>query len=614
MELEKQVPADSGDSLEQELLRLVARQVTRVPVPIFISAAIITSFASSYVPVWAWTGWFMLAVSMLVVRWVVLRELPEQTHLSTQQRLRKVILLNGAHGITYGLTLAFFPHFSALERTVQTILLLGQCVGAVSTTAGYRPIFYVFLFPVILPLALVWALSPGHSETQITEYLIALIALMFGGLLVASAKDAFRLFKESFDIRLQQVELNQKLQYEKDRAEAEKERAEAERERAEAASIAKSRFLAAASHDLRQPIHALSLLGEALNMQALDAKSREIAGHMNTALQVLATQFDALLDISKLDADIVEVNRETIDVGEMLDELGAEMQNLTAAKGIELIVDCPENCFVHTDESLLQRILQNLVANAVKYTARGRVEVSVEKVDGTLSIEIADTGCGIEAGELEHIFEEFYQVDNPERDRSKGLGLGLAIVARTVELLGLDLSVSSVPGEGSKFTLTLEAVESVSKAESDAGADRFDWQELSVLVVDDQEEVRQAMRLLLDALGCRVELAEDIEAALQAAQRGDVDLALVDFRLRGSGTGIQAIEALQAMIPGLPAILISGDTAPDRLREAHAAGLELLHKPVSGGELEDVVRRLFRGGRGDDNDERITKIEGRQGK
>lgn len=604
MELEKQVPADSGDSLEQELLKLVARQVSRVPVPIFISAAIITSFASSYVPVWAWAGWFGLAISMLVIRWVVLRKLPEQTGLSMRQRLRRVILLNGAHGITYGLTLAFFPHFSALERTVQTILLLGQCVGAVSTTAGYRPIFYVFIFPVILPLALVWALSPGHSETQITEYLIALIALMFGGLLVASAKDAFRLFKESFDIRLQQVELNRQLQYEKDRAEAEK-------ERAEAASNAKTRFLAAASHDLRQPVTALSYLGEALDKQTLDAKSREITDHVNNAIQVLSAQFDGLLDISKLDADIVEVHRETIDVGEILHELGAEMQSLASAKGIDLVVECPQKCFVYTDESLLQRILQNLLANAVKYTARGRVEVSAKPAKGKLSIEIADTGCGIEADELEHIFEEFYQIDNPERDRSKGLGLGLAIVARMVDLLDIDLSVRSVPNEGSTFTLLLESAVSTGQADSEGYPDSFDWRGLAVLVVDDQEEVRQAMRFLLDALGCRVVFSEDIETALRAAERDEFDIALVDYRLRGNETGIEAIEALQRVLPGLPAILISGDTAPDRLREAHAAGLELLHKPVSGDVLENAVSRLCRSNWGENDDERGAKIEGR---
>lgn len=594
MTLEKQVPIDSGDSLEQELLRLVARQVARVPVPIFISAAIITSFASSYVPTWAWCGWLSLAVSMLAIRWIVLRRLPEQTDRSTRQRLKKVILLNGAHGITYGLSLAFFPYFSALERTVQTILLLGQCVGAISTTAGYRPILYVFLFPVILPLALFWAFSPGYSDNQITEVLTAVIALMFGGLLIASAKDAFKLFKESFEIRLQQVELNRQLQHAFEKAKAD--------------SDSKTRFLADASHDLRQPVHALGLYGEALTEESQGAKRHEILLRMNTTINVLGAQFDALLDISKLDAEIVEVNRETIDVGRLLSVLRDEVQGLAAAKGLEFVVDCPQDSFVYSDKSLLHQILLNLLTNAVKYTAEGRIEVTVSTVDCKLNIEIADTGCGIEAKELKHIFNAFYQVGNPERDRRKGFGLGLAIVERLVDLLEIDLSIRSVPNEGSTFTLTLQATAGDEYARGDKAKTQFEWRGLSVLVVDDEEEVRQAMRYLLEALGCRVQLAYDLETVIRAAEGERFDIALVDFRLRGNDTGIEAIEVLQRLLPGLPAILVSGDTAPDRLRQAHAAGLELLHKPVPFVKLEEAVSRLCREGAGEDIDERSTKV------
>lgn len=560
-------------SLEDELLQLVARQASRVPFPVFIGASIIAWFASAYLPTAAWAGWYLLALSMLLVRWLVYRRLPELSSITMQKRIRIVMVLNGLHGVTYGLSLVAFPHFAEIERSIHTILLMTMCVGSVSTTAGYRPILYVFLAPIIIPMSIMWAISPAHSGSNFPEYLAALLTIMFGGLLLGMASDAFKVFRESFEIRLQQIKLNQQLREAVDEAEA--------------ASRAKTRFLASASHDLRQPIHTLSLFGAALKMQPLNSESVTITEHMNTTLQVLASQLDTLLDISKLDANIVEVDKAAFNISALLKRLEQEMSGLAAEKGLQFRLECPGEYFVDTDKAKLEQILGNLVTNAIKYTQSGEVRVVASDYEGRLMITVADTGCGISDEELGHIFDEFYQVSNQERDRSKGFGLGLSIVKRLVDLVDIELHVESEPGVGSQFCLELPIVKSVDTDIEAEDTRDLDWSHLSVLVVDDEESVRLGMKTLLESLGCRVTATENVASSVNALRRQVPDVAMVDFRLRGDETGIQLIHALREIAPDLPAILISGDTAPARLREARDAGVTLLHKPV----LPNVLRQ-----------------------
>lgn len=562
-----------GSSLKDELLQLVARQASRVPFPVFIGASIIAWFASAYLPSVVWISWYLLALSVLLIRWLVYRRLPNMIQVPMRKRIRIVMLLNGAHGIIYGLSLVAFPYFAEIERSIHTILLMTMCVGSVSTTAGYRPILYVFLAPIILPMSAMWAVSPAHSGSGIPEYLAALLTIMFGGLLLGMASDAFKVFRESFEIRLQQVKLNEQLQV------AVKE--------AETASRAKTRFLASASHDLRQPIHTLSLFGAALKMQPLNAASMEITEHMNTTLQVLASQLDTLLDISKLDANMVEISKAPFDISALLQRLAQEMKGLAGEEGLEFHLDCPGRYFVDTDKGKIEQVLRNLITNAVKYTQNGEVRVVAREHDGCIQITVIDSGCGISVDELKHIFEEFYQASNQERDRSKGFGLGLSIVKRLVGLLGIDLNVKSEPGVGSQFSLEIPLISERPVPAKVKETREFDWTGLSVLVVDDEESVRLGMQTLLESLGCQVSTSESIASSLQVVQQQTPDIAMVDFRLRNAETGIELIQALREIVPDLPSFLISGDTAPGRLLEAREAGLKLLHKPV----LPDVLKQ-----------------------
>ena len=238
-------------------------------------------------------------------------------------------------------------------------------------------------------------------------------------------------------------------------------------------------------------------------------------------------------------------------------------------------------------------MLRNLLDNAVKYTDVGRVIVSARREGEHLAVAVADTGRGIPPEEQARVFEEFYQLDNPERDRTKGLGLGLAIVRRLADLLQMRLDMSSAPGEGTTFRLALRAARPGAAGVLGTPAEEAGLlRPLHVLVVDDEAGIRLGMKTLLEAMDCRTTLADGTAQALAAAEADRPDIVLSDLRLRGSENGIETVRAIRRLYPGMPAILISGDIAPDRLREAEAAGIVLLHKPVPVETLKKEIARV----------------------
>jgi len=578
-------PLPEQGSVDEELLQLLARQGRRVPYPVGLSAVVIATMASREMSVWVTGSWVLTVFAVLALRWWALGRLPEMREQSLRRRLDWAIALSALNGLVFGASLAFAPYLSDYQRMVQTILLLGLCAGAVATTAGYRPVLLAFLLPVSLANSMAW-ISGGGGVHQVTWVDWVLGGLILGFLVILNglARDTYRVFAESVLIRLQQVKSNQQLRL--------------ALQQAESAMQAKTRFLASASHDLRQPMHTLSLFGAALMRRPLDAVSADIGRSMNLALQSLASQMDALLDISKLDAQVVPVNSQVFAFSPWLARLCQELQPAAQGKGLVLSLDCPPQVFVETDPMLLERVLRNLIDNAIKYTARGSVQVQVLRDGEVWRVTVRDTGCGVAPAEQARIFDEFYQVGNPERDRAKGLGLGLSIVSRLVDLLDLHLGLESVPGEGSSFSLGITAAAATPPALSGAGAADLTLPHLHVLVLDDEEPVRQAMQALLSSHGCEVTVAGGTREALVKCLLRRPDIVLTDLRLRGGDDGISAVRSLRGALPGLPAVLISGDTAPERLREAHAAGLVLLHKPVLEEQLLTAIQAAMaeRGG------------------
>lgn len=569
----------SASALKQELLELVARQSRRVPFPVFIAAGIIASFAADSVEPIAWGSWLGATFLVLVARWIVLGRLPLMVDVAIQRRVNIAIALSALNGFIHGFSLVFFPFLSPFEQAVQSMLLLSLCAGAVATTAGYLPLIAVYTTPVLLYLSYYWVGAALVDDEPLPIYFVGFLILMFGAVILGLANDVFRSFQESFNIRRQQIRLNRQLQ-------------EALTE-AETASQSKTRFLASASHDLRQPIHTLSLFSAALDMQEMSQGCRDITAHMKEAVHALATQMDVLLDISKLDANVVAVNSTEVEADALISRICREMQVIAAEKGLEFEYRADSGAVINTDPVLLERILRNLIGNAIKYTDLGSVKVTGSVHEGQLQIGIEDSGCGISAEDQALIFDEFFQVANPERDRKQGLGLGLAIVKRLIRLLHLDLQFSSVVGQGTCFTLLCgEPIGAQSKIEMKTeGA--FSWQGLSVLVVDDDPAICEAMTSVLEASHAEVTTANGTDQALERLAGRAPDIAFVDFRLRGKDNGLHCIATLRKLVPGLPAALISGDTGPDRLQEAASAGVMLLHKPLDFTRLEITAQQLL---------------------
>jgi CheY-like chemotaxis protein len=308
--------------------------------------------------------------------------------------------------------------------------------------------------------------------------------------------------------------------------------------------------------------------------------------------------FRALLDVSRLDAGSVQPDVRAFRVAPLLEGVRMEFEPQARYKGLDLrIVGCTAT--VHGDPALIERILRNLVANAVNHTERGKVLVGCRRKKAGVRLAVYDTGPGIAPAEQSAIFEEFYQIGNPERDRSKGLGLGLAIVSRLAKLLSIPVTLVSQPGRGSMFAIDLprarrqDGKHATASAAAPAGQD--DLSGALVVVVDDEAAILDAMRMLLEMWGCTVITAASGAEALERLGRASraPDVLVCDYRLRAHEDGIGVIEAVRAEFnEDIPAMLITGDTAPERIREIEASGLLVLHKPLQEDELRGNLSRL----------------------
>jgi len=379
------------------------------------------------------------------------------------------------------------------------------------------------------------------------------------------------------------------------------------KEAAEHANRAKSSFLAAASHDLRQPIHALGLYMATLRAERLNLSQSELVQRMSSSLSALDSMFNTLLDISRMDAGGLVPHPRPFSLETMLHRLAEEFAPLAADKGLRLSVRvAPQARTLHavSDPQLVERIVRNLLGNAVKYTSEGGVLLSCRlRGAARWRVEVWDTGCGIPEAEREHVFDEFYQVGNPERDRANGLGLGLSIVRRLTQLLRHRLELQSQPGRGTRFVLELPVTAERPEVESPLGLAAGSLQGLAVAVVDDDPEVRDGMQLLLTRWGCQVFAGADAAEVLKRAGERPVLHAIVaDFRLRDGHTGIEAVQGLRAACRGEPpALIVTGDSAPDRLAEIERSTLPWLSKPVAAVRLRGWLIQAARSRRGVDS-------------
>lgn len=374
------------------------------------------------------------------------------------------------------------------------------------------------------------------------------------------------------------------------------------KEDAENANYDKTRFLAAASHDLRQPMHALGLFVGELHSKLTTTEQRRIAGKIEESVGALSNLLDALLDISKLDAGVVTPNIVAFSISGLLDRIARDYQPLAEHKGLTLHV-VPNEALIESDPILLERVLINLISNALRYTPiGGKVLVVCRNRGALLRIEVRDNGVGIPESEQQNIFKEFVQLANKERDRSKGLGLGLAIVDRIARLLHLDIALRSLPKRGSVFAVSVPrlaapaaeeplSVSSDMPSEDTRLANEFD--SLNVLVIDDNPLVRKSTQGIIESWGCQVSMAASLKEVKQVHAKGDFDLVICDYRLP-DGDGIQIADWVKDDFSHQPLfILISGDTSPEVLQMVNERGIQLLHKPVRPAKLRSLIQYLL---------------------
>lgn len=367
---------------------------------------------------------------------------------------------------------------------------------------------------------------------------------------------------------------------------------------AEHANLAKSKFLAAASHDLRQPVQSLALLLAAIQEElAAKPKVAKAADMMEQALMGLRGLLNSILDVSRIDAGIVVPQLESIDVGGLVHRLCAKYQDQCRTK--ELTLRCRRVPGLHAlaDAALVERIMRNLIENAIRYTNRGGVVVSTRRHRDRLRIDVTDTGIGIAADKQVEIFEEFYQVNNPGRDRGQGLGLGLAIVARLARLLGGEVQVASRIGRGSRFSLLLpcnlddgQGVEARSAPKLEVGGGR-------ILIIEDDNLLRQCLPIMLERWGYEVLAAADGEDALDIAAREGwrFDAVIADYRLGPGLTGLATAKEIERRAGrSFPTVVVTSDTATSRIAELQGSGYAALHKPIAPDDLRRKLVELLR--------------------
>ncbi|MDD2700551.1 MAG: ATP-binding protein [Sideroxydans sp.] len=370
-----------------------------------------------------------------------------------------------------------------------------------------------------------------------------------------------------------------------------------QKEQAEKANFDKTRFLAAASHDLRQPMHALGLFMGELQNRIETPEQRKIVEKVEESVTAMSGLLDSLLDISKLDAGVIVPQVQEIEISTLLRRLTEAYEPMARAKSINLRIHTTQSR-VRSDPILLERILMNLLSNAIRYSQNhGTVLLACRKRGDRMRFEVRDNGPGIPVGEQENIFREFVQLENSARDRSKGLGLGLPIVQRSARLLNHPLYLCSTPGRGSVFALEVPRIPDLKDLLAQGTPIRSaplaktegSFTGRHVLVVDDDELVRNGTAGLIEAWGCKVEVADSLAEVEQRFEQSQFELVICDYRLP-DGTGVELAEKINGRSAHKPAfILVSGDTSPEVLKLVADKGMHLLHKPVRPAKLRSMM-------------------------
>jgi signal transduction histidine kinase/CheY-like chemotaxis protein len=588
-------PEGLDDRILSKQLELLCTQWVRAPLPVAVACIATVYLVWDYTDRVDATAWGVITTGAIAARsalcWSLLRHsIDPQFAARWARRLTAFAFVNGLiAGAVAPFAFADLPY----ERlALMTMVLCCWAAAAIATSGSYPLAYLAFVWPFLAQIVLGWQMVDA-AQAWLVSGLIVVLALV----LTSFAHNTGRAVVESIQLRYANEELLGQQERLIGLLRVAYEKAESARAQAEEASRSKSRFLASASHDLRQPLHALSLLTSLLNDMTEDTRVREVGQHIDRSVQSLDGLFGALLDLSKLDAGAVTPERHTVGLAELVDRLSVEYQPKALEKGLTFSTQV-EPIWIATDPILLERIVRNLIDNAIRFTSSGGVQVNAQRVAEGVVLSVCDTGVGIPDSEQARVFEEFYQLDNPGRDRSRGLGLGLSIVARLTTLLGYELKLKSSPARGATFTIVIPSSCIVPGPESESAAAApadVDVAGLEVMFIEDDAEVRNAVTLTLERWGCRAIVLAGPEEAMREFESGRRPQVLIcDLRLDQGVSGIATIQALREAFGPVPAAVVTGDISAERLAELRASGLPVLHKPVQARELRALVRTLGR--------------------
>jgi signal transduction histidine kinase/ActR/RegA family two-component response regulator len=587
------IALDTSDTTEDQTLselidaEAIKELYNRIPTVIMGTLLLSSVMAAGIIPseptaeVLSWQSCVVMALSHRYILLHRFRHEGEQAH-SPQILGRRFAVGSFVLGSLWGIAGVLFFDADALGKQLLLFsMIVGVTISGINNNAVWPRTYYAFVIPSIGLLA----------ARMFVEGTAEYIAMGFGlciYILVAIrlSNSANRNFRMTVRLNLSNIDLVERLRKEK--------------EKADQANAAKTRFLASASHDLRQPVHSLALFNEVLEQEVQSERGRQVLGHMDNAIDALNQLLTSLLDISKLDAGIVVPEVYLFEVDDVLNSLYNEFKYEADKKGL-LLQKTACHYRVKSDPALFGNILRNLLGNAIRYTPSGKVLLRCHRRGERLAIQVWDSGPGISRADHEHVFQEFHQLHNPERDRSQGLGLGLAICRRLTDLLGHRLYLHSRPGRGTVFTLELPLDHEpglIAETQLPARTLPSVLQGKVVMFIDDELTVREATETVLTSWGCQVLCAEGIETALALAASVEkpLDIIVSDYRLRNHTTGVEAIEALHRQAGrAIPAVLVTGDTDPQRIKEARQSGHILLHKPIKPAQLRTVLNSVVRG-------------------
>jgi signal transduction histidine kinase/CheY-like chemotaxis protein len=528
---------------------------------------------------------FWLAYMFVVVAirtWVVFKlKFKADEIIDPDRNLRLMTFVMCSMGIGWGMGwLLMAPDLMLVNRVIYIYMLTVALMGGMFAYSVHKPTFFTFSLPIMIP-----SLSTGLWSVDIFPWTFSVGLATVYLVVLGIAKSFSQTFEESVRLRFRNERLYQELANERDQSIA--------------ANVAKSKFIAVASHDLRQPMHAVNVYLDIVNVDNFPEQDKLLLGKIKNSITSLNSMFDSLLNISKLDAHVTPINNQIFGLQELANTLRDLNDDRAKNKGLVFKISS-EDSTICGDKLLLQQVIGNLISNAIQYTETGSIQVNLITQNDCLAVEVIDTGCGIDEPEQRHIFGEFYRADRT-RSLHDGLGLGLSIVKRLCSLIGADVSLYSKLGEGSKFIVSTPYLASSNKESIDiAKVPMKALQTHRILqgkfigVIEDNPVIVDAYRQTLANEGAYVfvlsETESELETQLESINR--IDCILSDYRLSQTTGDILIQKIRENYNEEIPAIIVTGDTSPSHFAFFADLNVRVLHKPVSFREVAQAIRNL----------------------